>query len=155
MWSLVAVAQQGPPDDRGLGQLLIPVAAVIAVLLIIIIVILLFPRLKSVRSSKPLEPEVKKIEEREAIEKTAAEKPLDVTLRLLSEDERRVVELLVRSGGQMLQKDISYELKLNRVKTHRVLVGLIERGVVGAEKHFNTNMITLADWLRDESTGSK
>jgi DNA-binding IclR family transcriptional regulator len=38
-------------------------------------------------------------------------------------------------------------LKLNRVKTHRVLVGLIERGVVRAEKHFNTNMITLSDWL--------
>ena len=48
----------------------------------------------------------------------------------------------------MLQKDISYELKLSRVKTHRVLVGLIERGVVKAEKHFNTNMITFSDWLR-------
>lgn len=149
MWRIMAAAQQGPPDDRGLGQLLIPVAAVIAVLLIIIIVILLFPRLRNVRSSKPLEPEVKRIEEKEAA--IEAVKPLDVTLRLLNEDERRIVELLARNGGQMLQKDISYELKLNRVKTHRVLVGLIERGVVGAEKHFNTNMITLADWLGGEN----
>ena len=54
----------------------------------------------------------------------------------------------------MLQKNISYELKLNRVKTHRVLVGLIERGIVGAEKHFNKNMITLAEWLREGTTGS-
>jgi uncharacterized membrane protein len=154
MWSLVMSAQ-GPPDSRGLGQLLIPVAAVIAVLLIIIIVILLFPRLRNVKSSKPIEAKVKKIEEGKAAEKNATEKPLDVTLRLLSEDERRIVELLVKNGGQMLQKDISYELKLNRVKTHRVLVGLIERGVVGAEKHFNTNMITLAEWLREGSTGSK
>ncbi len=151
MWGLAEIAQQGPPEGRGMGQYILPVGAVVAVLLVVIIVILLFPRLRGVRSSKPIEPEVKKIGEKEVAEKKAAEKPLDVTLRLLSEDERRVVELLAKSGGQMLQKDISYELKLNRVKTHRVLVGLIERGVVTAEKHFNTNMITLADWLRDGS----
>ncbi len=151
VWGIAAVAQQGPPNGRGLGQLILPVAAVIAVLLLVIIIILLFPRLRSVRNSKPIEPEVKRIEENEALEK-ATENPLEVTLRLLNEDERRVVELLAKSGDQLMQKDISYELKLNRVKTHRVLVGLIERGVVTAEKHFNTNMITLADWLRDWQT---
>ena len=71
------------------------------------------------------------------------------SLRLLHDDERRVVEALVKAGGSMLQKDISYDLKLSRVRTHRVLVRLIERGVVKAEKHYNTNMITLSDWLRE------
>jgi uncharacterized membrane protein len=47
----------------------------------------------------------------------------------------------------MLQKDISYELGFSRVKTHRTLVRLIERGVVTAEKEYNTNRIELADWL--------
>jgi uncharacterized membrane protein len=156
MWSLLSSGQQGPPDSRGLGQTLIPIAAVIAVLLIILIVILLFPRLRSVKNSKTLEPEVKKIEERKAEEKAHVESPLDITLRLLNDDEKRIVELLAKSGGAMLQKDLSYELKLSRVKTHRVLVGLIERGVVRAEKHFNTNMITLSDWLRGgESADSK
>jgi uncharacterized membrane protein len=149
MWRLLEASQQGPPDARGFGQYLLPAAAVIAVLLIIIILILLFPRLRSVRSSKPIQLEVKKLEEKDMTEEKDAERPLDITLRLLSEDEKRVVELLANSGGQMMQKDISYELKLNRVKTHRVLVGLIERGVVTAEKHFNTNMITLANWLRN------
>ena len=153
MWSLISVGQQGPPDNRGFTniQALIPIAVVIAVLLVALIVILLFPRLRSVKASKPLELEVHRIEEKKAVEKNgeekAAESPLDVTIRLLHDDERRVVEALVKAGGSMLQKDISYDLKLSRVKTHRVLVGLIERGVVKAEKRYNTNMITLSAWL--------
>jgi hypothetical protein len=153
MWSLISVGQQGPPDDRGFSniQTLIPIAAVIIILLIAIIVILLFPRLRSVKASKPLEPEVHRIEDNKAVEKNVetkvAESPLDVTIRLLHDDERRVVEALAKAGGSMLQKDISYDLKLSRVKTHRVLVGLIERGVVKAEKHYNTNLITLSAWL--------
>jgi hypothetical protein len=153
MWSLISVGQQGPPDNRGFTniQALIPIAVVIAVLLVALIVILLFPRLRSVKASKPLEPEVHRIEENKAVEKNveakAAESPLDVTIRLLHDDERRVVEALAKAGGSMLQKDISYDLKLSRVKTHRVLVGLIERGVVKAEKQYNTNMITLSAWL--------
>ena len=153
MWSLISVGQQGPPDDRGFSniQTLIPIAAVIIILLIAIIVILLFPRLRSVKASKPLEPEVHRIEDNKAVEKNVetkvAESPLDVTIRLLHDDERRVVEALAMAGGSMLQKDISYDLKLSRVKTHRVLVGLIERGVVKAEKQYNTNLITLSAWL--------
>jgi len=155
MWSLVLAGQQGPPDDRGFAniQALIPVAVVIAILLLVLIMILLFPRLRNVKASKSIEPEIHKIEEKKAMEKDtegkkAAESPLDVTVRLLHDDERRVVEALAKAGGSMLQKDISYDLKLSRVKTHRVLVGLIERGVVKAEKHYNTNKITLSDWLR-------
>ncbi|MCX6654934.1 MAG: hypothetical protein NTY03_07405 [Candidatus Bathyarchaeota archaeon] len=153
MWSLISVGQQGPPDNRGFAniQALIPIAVVIAILLVTLIVILLFPRLRSVKASKPLEPEVHRIEEKKAVEKNveakATESPLDVTIRLLHDDERRVVEALAKAGGSMLQKDISYDLKLSRVKTHRVLVDLIERGVVKAEKHYNTNMITLSAWL--------
>ncbi len=49
----------------------------------------------------------------------------------------------------MLQKDISYDLGLSRVKTHRILVKLLRRGVVAAEKYYNTNMIELADWLME------
>jgi len=48
----------------------------------------------------------------------------------------------------MLQKDISYNLEISRVKTHRTLVKLINRGIVTAEKQYNTNNITLADWLQ-------
>ena len=163
MWSLVSVGQQGPPDNRGFGniQAFIPIAAAIIILLIAVIVILLFPRLRNVKVSKPIEPKVHEVEASvtDLQDKTAVESPLDVTIKLLHDDERRVVEALAKSGGSKLQKDISYELKLSRVKTHRVLVGLIERGIVKAEKHYNTNMITLSAWLMggksEEKLGDK
>ena len=73
---------------------------------------------------------------------------LDVAMRLLEPDERRVVEALVKAGGSMLQKDITYELSISRVKTHRTMVKLLRRGVVTAEKYYNTNRIQIVEWLK-------
>jgi uncharacterized membrane protein len=74
---------------------------------------------------------------------------IDVARRLLESDERRVVDELVKAGGSLLQKELSWETGFSRVKTHRILVRLIRRGVVSSEKYYNTNKITLADWLLD------
>jgi hypothetical protein len=73
---------------------------------------------------------------------------IDVALRLLEPDERKVVEALMAADGSLLQKEISWKTGFTRVKTHRVLVRLIRRGVVTSEKYYNTNKITLAEWLR-------
>jgi uncharacterized membrane protein len=110
-----------------------------------------FPTLERVRASGSLRPEIERIEQESPPEEKMKESPeaLDVALRLLEPDERRIVEALLKSGGSMLQKDISYQLEISRVKTHRTLVKLIKRGVVSAEKHYNTNRIELADWLKD------
>ena len=78
---------------------------------------------------------------------------LDAVLRVLNEDEREVVETLVGEGGTMLQKDIRWKTSFSRVKTHRTLFRLAKRGIVSAEKHYNTNKITLADWLQKGSVG--
>ena len=75
------------------------------------------------------------------------EPALDAVLRVLNDDERKVIETLVAGGGTMLQKDIRWKNGLSRVKTHRILFRLAKRGIVSAEKHYNTNKITLADWL--------
>jgi len=72
---------------------------------------------------------------------------VEAALRVLGEDERRVVQVLMEAGGRMLQKEISWKTGFSRVKTHRVLVRLLRRGLVSAEKYYNTNRITLADWL--------
>ncbi len=74
---------------------------------------------------------------------------LEVALRLLDENERRVVEALVAEGGSMLQKDLSINLEFNRVKTHRVVQSLIKRGLVTAEEYFNTNKVTFVNWLME------
>jgi hypothetical protein len=85
---------------------------------------------------------------------SAAEKgasPLGAILRVLNEDERRVIELLVVEGGTMLQKDIRWKTGLSRVKAHRILFRLAKRGIVSIEKYYNTNKIMLADWLTKET----
>jgi uncharacterized membrane protein len=75
---------------------------------------------------------------------------IDAVLRVLNDDERSVIEALVAEGGTMLQKDIRWKTGLSRVKTHRILHRLAKRGIVSAEKYYNTNKIMLADWLMRE-----
>jgi len=79
------------------------------------------------------------------------ESVLDAVLRVLNEDEKKVIETLVEEGGTMLQKDIRWKTGLSRVKTHRILFRLAKRRIVSAEKYYNTNRITLAEWLQKES----
>jgi len=54
----------------------------------------------------------------------------------------------------MLQKDIRWKTGLSRVKTHRILFRLAKRGIVSAEKYYNTNKIVLASWLMKEKKES-
>jgi uncharacterized membrane protein len=78
------------------------------------------------------------------------ESALDAVLRVLNEDEKKVIEILVDEGGTMLQKDIRWKTGLSRVKTHRILFRLAKRGIVSAEKYYNTNKVTLAEWLTNK-----
>jgi len=78
------------------------------------------------------------------------ESALEAVLRVLNMGERKVVETLVGEGGTMLQKDIRWKTGFSRVKTHRILFRLANRGIVSAEKYYNTNKIALADWLTKE-----
>ena len=83
----------------------------------------------------------------EPVEETIESGKIDVALRLLNDNERLIVQALIDHGGEMLQKDISYELELTRVQTHRTVQSLIEREIVTTTDHYNTKKITLAEWL--------
>jgi len=72
-----------------------------------------------------------------------------VVLRTLKPDERKVVGVLDAHGGTYLQKYITKEAGLSRLKTHRVIAALSERGIVHAEKRGNTNEVSLVKWLHD------
>lgn len=151
--------------DGGLGMFF-PYFWVVLLVLIVLIVILLYrlflPGLSKVKVAENLEKTVMKETSKESVAKAdsseeeavergseveAQKPPVDVALRLLEADERRVVEVLIEAGGSMLQKEISWKTGFSRVKTHRVLVRLVRRGVVVTEKYYNTNRITLAKWL--------
>ncbi len=70
-----------------------------------------------------------------------------MVLRTLKPEERKVVSVLEVHGGSYLQKFITKEAGLSRLKTHRVIATLSERGIVHVEKRGNTNEVSLAEWL--------
>lgn len=75
------------------------------------------------------------------------QRSMEAVMKVLRDDERKVVELLINAGGTMLQRDIARETGFTRVKTHRILHRLSVRGIITAKKCYNTYQITLADWL--------
>jgi uncharacterized membrane protein len=156
--------QYGPPNG---STSLLQYWIIIPMIIIGIVIILYlyrswFPRLGAVRPTSNLKDQVSQHTEaivsdlpatdnREVIgESLPTEEPssIDVVLRLLETDERRVVDALLEAGGSLLQKDISWKTGFSRVKTHRVLVRLLRRDVVTSEKYYNTNRITLSDWIQ-------
>jgi uncharacterized membrane protein len=158
----MGVAQRGPSGEMGGPQtLLIILVALVLLVVVILVYLFLFPSLKRVKAAeavKTLEREeapAEKKPEQAATQDQAVEEAVDpmekvrveAALRVLTDDERKVIEAVMEADGEMLQKEISWKTGYSRVKTHRVLVKLLRRGLVTAEKHFNTNRIRLADWL--------
>jgi uncharacterized membrane protein len=74
---------------------------------------------------------------------------VSVVLRTLKPEERMVVGVLDAHGGTYLQKFITKEAGLSRLKTHRVIAALSERGIVHVEKRENTNEVSLVKWFHD------
>ena len=89
------------------------------------------------------------------IVKNAVEQPMQgaVTpyasvVKTLTSEERRVIEVLAAHDGKYLQKYIRKETGFSRLKTHRIVARLAERGIVSLEKTGNTNQVFLANWLK-------
>ena len=72
-----------------------------------------------------------------------------MVLRTLKPEERSVVNVLSVHGGAYLQKHITKEAGLSRLKTHRVVAALSERGIVTVERVGNTNQVSLAKWFHE------
>jgi uncharacterized membrane protein len=72
-----------------------------------------------------------------------------MVLKTLKPEERSIVNVLDVHGGTYLQKYITKEAGISRLKTHRVVAALSERGIVQVEKYGNTNQVRLAKWFHD------
>jgi len=66
----------------------------------------------------------------------------------VTDEERRVIQVLKVHDGKYLQKYIRKEAGLSRLKTHRILARFAEKGLVSLEKTGNTNQVSLASWLK-------
>lgn len=71
-----------------------------------------------------------------------SQKQLDRILKVLPEDERAILQLLVREK-RMEQTYLVAESGLSKVKVSRVLSKLVERGVVEKRPLGNTNLIKI------------
>ena len=69
---------------------------------------------------------------------------MDIMLRFLGDEERKVVRRLLESNGRMPQAELTRIQGLSKVKAHRIVKKLSARGIVETEKHGNTNVVTLA-----------
>ncbi len=78
--------------------------------------------------------------------------PYESVSKTLTEEERKIIEILNNHNGKYLQKYIRNETGLSRLKTHRIIARLADRGVVTLEKTGNTNQVFLADWLQNQKT---
>jgi uncharacterized membrane protein len=74
--------------------------------------------------------------------------PLESVVKTLTDEERRIIEVLKVHDGKYLQKYIRKEAGLSRLKTHRIIARFAERGLVTLEKTGNTNQVFLANWLK-------
>lgn len=76
--------------------------------------------------------------------------PYDSVSKTLTAEERTVLDILVSHDGKYLQKYIRAETGLSRLKTHRIVSRLAERGIVTLEKSGNTNEVYLSSWLNEK-----
>ena len=78
--------------------------------------------------------------------------PFESVSKTLTEEERKIIAVLNNHNGKYLQKYIRNETGLSRLKTHRIITRLADRGIVTLEKTGNTNQVFLADWLQNQKT---
>lgn len=72
--------------------------------------------------------------------------------RFLKPDELKVIRALRQAGGTLLQKEVGRSTGLSRLKTHRVISRLAERGLVSVERVGRTNRVSLPAWLLQRSS---
>ena len=81
--------------------------------------------------------------------------PYSSVSKTLTSEERKVFEVLVSHDGKYLQKYIRAETGLSRLKIHRIVARLAERGVVTLEKLGNTNEVHLSSWLQNSNSSEQ
>jgi uncharacterized membrane protein len=78
---------------------------------------------------------------------TSTVTPYETIEKTLTDEERKVITVLNNHQGKYLQKYITKETGLSKLKTHRIVARLAEREIVTLEKTGNTNQVYLANWL--------
>ncbi len=148
---------QGTQTDYTVWILVVAVPLVVALGLVVYEVLFSRTKLEPAQHNAPASPaqpvavEPAETQTATIAEPTETPQALDAILRVLNEDERKVVQAIAASEeGFILQRDLRWKTGLTKVQTHRVLARLSARGIVKVEKYYNTNKVVLADWASSQ-----
>ena len=72
-----------------------------------------------------------------------------IILNFLTNQERKVINILMENDGKVQQYELSHLPNMNKVKTHRIISTLEEKGVIKKEKLGKINKIVLNKELYD------
>lgn len=72
-----------------------------------------------------------------------------VLIKFLNKDEKIVVEKILDNDGKILQAELSRINGLGKVKSHRIVQRLIDRGVIEKENFGKTNIIKLNKEIKE------
>jgi len=76
-------------------------------------------------------------------------KNTEIILKFLNEDEKKLVNLLVESNGKVLQAEVTRLPGMSKVKSHRVVQKLIDRGVIEKESIGKTNVLKFSKEIKE------
>ena len=76
-------------------------------------------------------------------------KNTDILLQFLNEDERKLVNILIENNGKALQAEVSRLPGMGKVKSHRTIQRLIDRGVIESETLGKTNIIKFTKEIKE------
>ena len=86
-----------------------------------------------------------KIEKKVEIVKSNTE----IILKFLNPDERKLVNLLMENKGKVLQAELTRLPGMSKVKSHRVIQKLIDRGVIEKETLGKTNIVRFTKEIQE------
>jgi len=162
MWSGVTGNNYGGMGDMMNGYettsylWIIPVtlATISIVAIVCVTFYLFFPELRYIKRSscdpqktEPVTSKNKKIAF--ATDNSPVSNTCDILLNTMTPEEQKVLNVLVAHQGKYLQKYVSKEAGLSRLKTHRIVARFAQRGIVTVKEFGNTNEIKVSDWIKN------
>lgn len=76
-------------------------------------------------------------------------KSTDVILKFLNSDERKLVNLLIENNGKVLQAEVTRLPGMTKVKSHRVVLKLLDKGVLEKDRVGKTNILKFSEEIKD------
>ena len=73
---------------------------------------------------------------------------MDIIMKFLTPEDRELIILLRQKEGMTTQSEIARLPGMSRLKAHRIVKKLEERGIVHVEKYGKVNMVRLVEELR-------